>query len=162
MLWRVVVSWLVLVLTAGPSLCCCVSARPAAAQVTPVDGHLAPRTAPPRPCCCPDRCAANAGRGAEPGRAEGRSSGHHNDQLPGKHECPCKQSGTKKLDQSAPTASAAQEAARLLILTDEFSVVGSVPLPAVNPATDSGGGTPPTGHWLTAERLLDRHHQLRC
>jgi hypothetical protein len=78
---------------------------------------------------------------------------------PGKHECPCKDKGTKQtLDQPASPLSA-EEVARLLTATLLFVPVAlTADLVA---ALDSGGSSPPVQR-LTSWRLLNAPHMLRC
>lgn len=161
MLRRAVALYMVFVLTAGQSLCCCSAMSLSARSTPPVAGSECPAQ-PVRSCCCPERCEAN-GTPASSGHT-GATGDQQPGEKPGKHQCPCqgKHKPQATAGESAAVGSAVQQAARLLALGFEFVAVTSGFDGPQQPAPDTGGGTSPPGHRLVARQLLDLHHLLRC
>ncbi|MFO0800555.1 MAG: hypothetical protein U0804_24060 [Gemmataceae bacterium] len=151
---RLLAIYMTFVLVAGPSLCCCTTA--VASAPPSGSGSSLPPSHRPSPCCCRDECPTKSQHPL------GGGSPAEQAPKPGKHQCPCKDSGTKQtLDQPAPSLTA-EEVARLLTATFQFVPAALTTDPVVDPDLDSGGGSSPPGHRLTSWRLLQAHHLLRC
>ena len=158
MVRRLVAICMTFVLVAGPSLCCCTTMH-AAQPPQPAPGSVSSeRTSP---CCCKDRCPAKA----EPGSATPQGVGGEppHDRQPDKHQCPCKEKGSKQsFDKATPPVVSALDTVRLHTATLQFVFVTLTTTDAVDSDFDSGGGSSPPGHRLTSWRLLQAHHMLRC
>jgi len=157
---RLVAIYMMFVLVAGPSLCCCTTVYAASAPPPAPTGPAAPSPDRTPPCCCehpPAEEAASVSCHSLGGSDESQSA-----PKPGKHQCPCKDPGSKQTpDTISPVASAAQDAARLLTADLQF-VVAFTTYPLVDIGLHSAGGTSPPGQRLTSWRLLNAPHMLRC
>lgn len=150
---RLLAIYMTFVLVAGPSLCCCTTAFASAPSSGP--GSLLPPSHSPSPCCCKDECPTKSENASVDGSPAEQAP------KPGKHDCPCKDKGTKQtLDQPTPSLTA-EEVARLLTAAVQFVPATLTVGPAVDAGLDSGGASSP-GLRLTSWRLLNAPHMLRC
>ncbi len=158
MVRRLVAICMTFVLVAGPSLCCCTT-LPAAQLPQPAPGSVSSERTPP--CCCKDHCPAKSEAGSVTPQGIGGQPQH--DLQPDKHQCPCKEKGSKQtFDKATPSLVSALETVRHLTATLPFVFVTLTSADAVDSDLDSGGGSSPPGHRLTSWRLLQAHHMLRC
>ncbi len=154
MLRRLFAIYITIVLTAGPSLCCCTSLY--AATPSSTAGSSSDHTLP---CCCKDHCSAKVEEAS--GNPQVIDDKSKPDPKPSKHHCPCKDKGSKTtLDQTASSLMA-QDVVRTLTMTFQYIVIAYTADPAVDTRLDSGVASPP-GQRLTSWRLLNAPHMLRC
>ena len=138
MLRRLVAIYMTFVLVAGPSLCCCTTMYAAAPQSATGPVPTSPDRTPP--CCCKDHCPAKVENAF--GKPQGVDDESQPDPKPGKHQCPCKDKGSKTtLDQTASSLTA-QDVVRLLTTTLQYIVVEFAADQAVDSGLDSCGASP--------------------
>jgi hypothetical protein len=140
--------YMVLVMAAGPNLCCCSLTHLFAGHAD----EKSPR--PPAPACCQSECG---GEDAEHQGLDGNCPREKKD-CPHKPGCSCREDARRPalVDRPVETPDQFQASSSLPVSMPPASLDA---LSGVNGVAALPGDPPP---FLTADDLLRVHHQLRC